>query len=88
MEKINKQEHSELFKKIYNLVSQIPRKEVNSDAPDSSSISFEIEKLFYEDLENNFKKMILSAYKDGFKSALISLQSAYDAVDKKEINQK
>ena len=38
---------SDLYKSIYSLVNQIPRKDVESDAMDASSCAYEIEQLLY-----------------------------------------
>ena len=45
MEKINKVERSELWNEIYNIVKQIPRKEVDGDAVDAPSATTSIENL-------------------------------------------
>ena len=45
MENSNKVERSELWDDIYNIVKQIPRKEVDSDAIDATSATTSIEKL-------------------------------------------
>lgn len=46
MENTNKLERSELWNKIYGIVKQIPRKEINEDAIDASSATTMIEQMF------------------------------------------
>jgi hypothetical protein len=46
MDNHNKQNHSELWNKIYNLVKEIPRENITEDAPDAPSVSTDLENLF------------------------------------------
>ena len=45
MEKLNKVERSELWNEIYNIVKQIPRKDVDGDAVDAPSATTSIEEM-------------------------------------------
>jgi len=57
-EKQNTVKRSNLYNKLYNIINQIPRKQVEYDAPCSHSCATEIEKLIHEILkkqrENDF----------------------------------
>ena len=46
MDQINRIERSEIWKQIHDMVKQIPRKEISSDAPDAPSVATDIEELF------------------------------------------
>jgi hypothetical protein len=69
LEEVRKVERSDLYNKIYSIVKQIPREDVETDAMDASSCAYDIEQLFYkwqqermyseEDLEKAFKQGIL-----------------------------
>ena len=48
LEEVRKVERTELFNSIFSVVKQIPRKDVECDAMDASSCSYEIEQLFYK----------------------------------------
>ena len=48
MENTNKVERSELWNEIYNIVRQIPRKEVSEDAVDAPSATTSIEQLIHK----------------------------------------
>ncbi len=48
LEEVIKVERTELFNSIFSVVKQIPRKDVECDAMDASSCSYEIEQLFYK----------------------------------------
>jgi hypothetical protein len=48
MENTNKVERSELWNKIYNIVKQIPRKDIIEDAVDASSATTSIEELVHK----------------------------------------
>lgn len=52
MEKTNEIKRSELWNKIYNIVSQIPRRKVEGDCVDPSSASTEIERLILRTTHN------------------------------------
>jgi len=47
---VSKNKRSELWKKICNIVSKIPRKSVIGDAPDAPSAATAIEKIYNTDL--------------------------------------
>ncbi len=53
MEQTNKVQRSELYNDILKIVKQIPRQNVDSDAMDAASASFEIEKLFFKKLQQH-----------------------------------
>ena len=88
MEENNKQQRSKLWEKIYEIINKMPRKEVDGDAADASSISSELEKLFVDILalhdNQSLRKQILDAFKEGFDSATASLIAANDAVQNRK----
>ena len=51
MDRTNNIERSELWHQIYNIVKQIPRKEITEDAMDASSASTEIEQLLLKQIK-------------------------------------
>jgi hypothetical protein len=53
MEQTNKVQRSELYNDILKIVKQIPRQNVDGDAMDAASASFEIEKLFFKKLQQH-----------------------------------
>lgn len=63
MEKSNKVERSELWNEIYNIVKQIPRKEVTEDAPDAPSVSTRIEEMLKK-MKNKQETKIEAAIRD------------------------
>ena len=63
MEKINKVERSELWNEIYNIVKQIPRKEVDGDAVDAPSATTSIEEMLIK-IKNRKETKIEAAIKD------------------------
>jgi hypothetical protein len=48
LEEVRKVERSDLYNKIYSIVKQIPREDVETDAMDASSCAYDIEQLFYK----------------------------------------
>ncbi len=48
IEEVRKVERSDLYNKIYSIVKQIPREDVETDAMDASSCAYDIEQLFYK----------------------------------------
>jgi hypothetical protein len=48
LEEARKVERSDLYNKIYSIVKQIPREDVETDAMDASSCAYDIEQLFYK----------------------------------------
>ena len=59
MEQSNKIQRSEVWEQIYKVVSKIPKKEVDGDAADASSVATELEELFLKllpihDVSNSF----------------------------------
>jgi hypothetical protein len=48
LEEVRKVERSDLYNKIYSIIKQIPREDVETDAMDSSSCAYDIEQLFYK----------------------------------------
>lgn len=63
MEKINKVERSELWNEIYNIVKQIPRKEVDGDAVDAPSATTSIEEMLIK-IKNRKETKIEAAIRD------------------------
>lgn len=65
MEKSNKIERSNIWEQIHKIVNKIPQKKVDGDAPDSFSISTELEELFLKILStyDNNRKTQYSAVK-------------------------
>ena len=57
LEEVRKVERTELFNSIYSVVKKIPRKDVECDAMDASSCSYEIEQLFYKWQQEQNKKL-------------------------------
>ena len=57
LEEVRKVERTELFNSIFSVVKQIPRKDVECDAMDASSCSYEIEQLFYKWQQEQNKKL-------------------------------
>jgi len=64
MEESNGSERSKEWYNIYNIVKQIPRKEVNCDAVDASSAATMIEQLFLNEkmMNTKLKKKISKEY--------------------------
>ena len=58
MEVTNRIQRSELWDKIYNIVKQIPRKEVQGDAMDAPSASTKIEEMFSNQVQAVVKVQI------------------------------
>jgi hypothetical protein len=63
MEKTNKVERSELWNEIYNIVKQIPRKDVDDDAVDASSATTSIEEMLIK-IKNRRETKIEVAIRD------------------------
>ena len=63
MEKTNKVERSELWNEIYNIVKQIPRKDVDSDAVDAPSATTSIEEMLIR-IKNRRETKIEAAIRD------------------------
>jgi hypothetical protein len=63
MEKTNKVERSELWNEIYNIVKQIPRKDVDDDAVDASSATTSIEEMLIK-IKNRRETKIEAAIRD------------------------
>lgn len=66
MEHSNKIQRSEVWEQIYNVVSKIPRKEVDGDAADAPSVATELEELFLKllpihDVSNRREQLIAFA---------------------------
>lgn len=66
MEHSNKIQRSEVWEQIYNVVSKIPRKEVDVDAADALSVATELEELFLKllpihDVSNRREQLIAFA---------------------------
>jgi hypothetical protein len=78
MEHSNKIQRSEVWEQIYNVISKIPRKEVDGDAADAPSVATELEELFLKLFETHAGGKILS-YLSQTEKYMISLA--------KEVNQ-
>ena len=63
MEKSNKVERSELWNEIYNIVKQIPRKDVEGDAVDAPSATTSIEEMLIK-MKNKRETKIEAAIRD------------------------
>jgi hypothetical protein len=63
MEKPNKVERSELWNEVYNIVKQIPRKDVDGDAVDASSATTSIEEMLIK-IKNRRETKIEAAIRD------------------------
>ena len=50
MEKTINLKRSDLWEEIYQIVKQIPRKDITDDAPDAPSVATDLEELFYRNL--------------------------------------
>ena len=68
LEEVRKVERTELFNSIFSVVKQIPRKDVECDAMDASSCSYEIEQLFYKWQQEQEKITTDDAYNEGFEN--------------------
>ena len=58
-EKQNTVKRSNLYNKLYNIINQIPRKQVNCDAPCPHSCATEIEQLIHEALKKQREVFML-----------------------------
>ena len=78
LEEVRKVERTELFNSIFSVVKQIPRKDVECDAMDASSCSYEIEQLFYKWQQEQEKITTDDAYNEGFENGKHSQEENLD----------
>jgi hypothetical protein len=74
MEQTNKVQRSELYNDILKIVKQIPRQNVDGDAMDAASASFEIEKLFFKKLQQPV--VMQASGSDGVSGAAVGSSAA------------
>ena len=83
MEQNNKIKRSEIWKKIYKIVKQIPRKEIVEDAPDAVSVASDLEELFLSLKPGHINSDSISGFRLDYCNKCFQMTNHIDSVCQK-----